>query len=98
MLYDPPSGWKYGFPKEYKPLPEESIEDTLLRDGYPQEEINWGGAKHCRFIGVDNCKHDQGFWFLTEHYENAGNWCCLGGCGFILPFNPDEYKDDVNAS
>jgi hypothetical protein len=34
------------------------------------------------------CKHDRGFWFLTEGYQNAGNWCCLAGCGFVLPFNP----------
>jgi len=35
-FYDPPSGWQYGFPKEYKPLPEEKLEDTLRRDGYPE--------------------------------------------------------------
>jgi hypothetical protein len=51
-IYDPPSGWKYGFPKPYKPLPNESLEQTLLRDGYPQHEIDNGGAKHCRFIEV----------------------------------------------
>ena len=51
MMYDPPSGWRYGFPKEYNPLPGEVLEQTLLRDGYPQKEIDWGGAKHCRFIG-----------------------------------------------
>lgn len=51
VLYDPPSGWKYGFPKEYKPLPGETLEQTLLRDGYPQKEIDWGAANHCRFIG-----------------------------------------------
>lgn len=49
-LYDPPSGWKYGFPKPYAPLPGETLEQTLLRDGYPQREIDNGGAKHCRFI------------------------------------------------
>lgn len=51
MLYDPPSGWKYGFPRPYNPLPNESLADTLLRDGYPQREIDNGGARHCRFIG-----------------------------------------------
>lgn len=38
-MCDPPSGWKYGFPK---PIPED-IEDTkawLVENGYPQEEIN----------------------------------------------------------
>jgi len=50
-MYDPPSGWKYGFPKVYTPLPGETLEETLLRDGYPQYEIDAGMAKHCRFLG-----------------------------------------------
>jgi len=50
MLYDPPSGWMYGFPKPYKPLrPEESIEETLARDGYPKKMMEL--AKWTRFIG-----------------------------------------------
>lgn len=57
LLYDPPSGWQYGFPRPYKPLPGETLEQTLLRDGYPQKEIDWGGAKHVRFIGdIDDIK------------------------------------------
>lgn len=51
LLYDPPSGWRYGFPKPYKPLPGERLADTLLRDGYPQREIDAGGDTYCRFIG-----------------------------------------------
>ena len=39
----------YGFPKEYKPLPGETLEETLRRDGYPQKEIDLGMASHCRF-------------------------------------------------
>lgn len=49
-LYDPPSGWKYGFPKEYKPLPGETLTQTLIRDGYPKKEIDNGGARYCRFF------------------------------------------------
>lgn len=37
-VYDPPSGWKYGFPKQYLPLQDESVEDTLIRDGYPKKD------------------------------------------------------------
>ncbi len=48
-MYDPPSGWKYGFPKPYAPLEGEDIDATLLRDGYPQAEINRGMSKYCRF-------------------------------------------------
>lgn len=39
MMYDPPSGWKYGFPRPYLPKPGERLEDTLRRDGYPDKEI-----------------------------------------------------------
>jgi len=40
MVCDPPSGWKYGFPK---PIPKEVGEDIrpwLLSEGYPQFEID----------------------------------------------------------
>lgn len=39
------------------------------------------------------CKHDRGFWFLTEGYAYAGNWCCIAGCGYVLPFDPDKFND-----
>jgi hypothetical protein len=52
MIYDPPSGWRYGFPKAYRPLPGETLAQTLLRDGYPQREIDQGGDKHVRFLGT----------------------------------------------
>ena len=51
LIYAPPVGSNYGFPKPYRPLPGETLEQTLLRDGYPQTEIDQGGAKHCRFFG-----------------------------------------------
>ena len=36
MIYDPPEGWRYGFPKPYLPLTGETFRDTLKRDGYPE--------------------------------------------------------------
>jgi hypothetical protein len=48
-LYDPPEGWRYGFPKPYKPLPGETVEETLKRDGYPEKMLDL--AKWTRFIG-----------------------------------------------
>lgn len=51
VIYDPPSGWKYGFPKPYRPAAGETLEQTLLRDGYPQHEIDNSGAKYVRFFG-----------------------------------------------
>lgn len=50
LLYDPPSGWRYGFPKPYRPVEDEPLEQTLVRDGYPAKEAEFG-ARHCRFIG-----------------------------------------------
>ena len=36
------------------------------------------------------CKHDKGYWLLTEHYAGyeAGhdNWCCAAGCGQVLRY------------
>jgi hypothetical protein len=52
VIYDPPSGWRYGFPKPYRPIPGETLAQTLLRDGYPQKEIDQGGARHVRFLGT----------------------------------------------
>lgn len=51
MLYDPPSGWKYGFPKAYKPLPNETVKETLIRDGYPANFEDYM-YEHVRFIGT----------------------------------------------
>lgn len=52
LVYDPPSGWRYGFPKPYEPWPGETIEETLLRDGYPQKEID-RGVSYCRFYETE---------------------------------------------
>lgn len=41
---DPPSGWKYGFPRPYDPVLGQSIDEWLLANGYPQNEIDqWLG-------------------------------------------------------
>jgi hypothetical protein len=68
-MYDPPAGWRYGFPKPFKPEPGSSIEETLLRDGYPQHEIDNGGAKHIRFWDVDipACPKCGSFKLRCEH-------------------------------
>jgi len=42
-MIDPPSGWKYGFPKE---IPEgiegQDLEQWLLDNGYPHDMIELG--------------------------------------------------------
>jgi hypothetical protein len=45
-IIDPPSGWKYGFPK---PIPDDitDINKWLVEQGYPQEEIDSFGEHFC---------------------------------------------------
>lgn len=43
------------------------------------------------------CTHSQGFWPLTKHYQgysDGDRWCCKAGCGYSLPFNPEEKSDE----
>ena len=51
LLIDPASGWRYGFPKRYDNPDNKPVTEWLLENGYPQYEIDNGGAKYCRFIG-----------------------------------------------
>ena len=48
--YDPPQGWRYGFPKPYRPLEGETFVETLIRDGYPAADAEWASV-HTRFLG-----------------------------------------------
>lgn len=53
MIYDPPSGWQYGFPKPWpKGLQRttQNIIRQLIKDGYPINGIR-KNAEHTRFIG-----------------------------------------------
>lgn len=36
---DPPSGWKYGFPKKFDTETDGDMHQWLVANGYPQEEI-----------------------------------------------------------
>lgn len=48
IIYDPPSGWMYGFPKEYVPRRGLSLEEILVEDGYPESEAEFA-ARYTRF-------------------------------------------------
>lgn len=97
MLYDPPSGWKYGFPKPYRPLDGESLEQTLLRDGYPQKEIDNGGARHCRFIGggARNIADVLGAVVAPPpEPPRLGDWMQVASGGQFWPLDPRA--DEIN--
>lgn len=40
MYIDPPSGWKYGFPKIYDRDVDGNCREWMLKNGYPQKEID----------------------------------------------------------
>lgn len=75
-MYDPPAGWRYGFPKPFNPEPGSTIEETLLKDGYPQREIDNAGAEYCRFWDAEvaefclHCGAGQG------SYRREGEGIC----------------------
>jgi len=48
LMIDPPSGWKYGFPKPYLNPDNIPIEEWFLKNGYPQHEIDKGSLKWVR--------------------------------------------------
>ena len=47
---DPPSGWRYGFPREYDRDKDGPVTDFLLHHGYPEEEIPFA----CSYLRVWN--------------------------------------------
>lgn len=56
-MIDPPSGWKYGFPK---PIPEDvkDVKEWLVEQGYPQELIDeLGEYFYCRYWNEETEQH-----------------------------------------
>lgn len=53
-MINPPGGRKFGFPKELPfPIPS-NIKGWLVKNGYPQEEIDsYGNNFRCRYWGQD---------------------------------------------
>ena len=48
-IIDPPSGWKYGFPKHI-PNHIVDVKSWLVANGYPQKEIDSLGTHfYCRY-------------------------------------------------
>lgn len=42
-IIDPPSGWKYGFPKEIPSnvITEEDFKKWFIKSGYPEKEVDF---------------------------------------------------------
>jgi hypothetical protein len=58
-MIDPPSGWKYGFPK---PIPENitDLDSWLIENGYPKEIIDeLGEYFFCRYWNVEDSEQSK---------------------------------------
>lgn len=48
MIIDPPSGWKYGFPRRYVRA-DGDIGEFLVKNGYPRKDVDFA-LRHLRMI------------------------------------------------
>lgn len=53
MIIDPPSGWRYGFPREYNPVQGQTLEDWLRSKGYPDWLNTESNRSSCRYWDTD---------------------------------------------
>lgn len=49
LIIDPPSGWKYGFPKPYDKKIDQTLEEWLIENSYPRSLIDQNMSKYCRY-------------------------------------------------
>ena len=56
MWVDPPSGWRYGFPKIYKK--DRPIQQWLIDNGYPEHDVEWA-SEHMRWWPVEEGDEDE---------------------------------------
>jgi len=52
-VIDPPSGWKYGFPRPFDKRDDQTLGEWLVENGYPQSLIDQGMTRHCRYWESD---------------------------------------------
>jgi hypothetical protein len=56
MWVDPPSGWRYGFPKIWtRQVP---IQQWLIDNGYPEQDVEWA-SEHMRWWPVEEGDEDE---------------------------------------
>jgi hypothetical protein len=54
LVIDPPSGWRYGFPKVIPDPKPEDMTEWLVENGYPRAEIDKMGEHfYCRYWETD---------------------------------------------
>ena len=68
MLVDPPSGWKYGFPRTYNAKVDGELGEFLVKHGYPRNDIDFA-LRHCRFISNGDKWTKEELEFLESSNE-----------------------------
>jgi hypothetical protein len=56
VLVDPPSGWRYGFPRLWDR--SKSLREFLTECGYPEKELGFA-CEHCRYISAEQTSGDE---------------------------------------
>lgn len=41
LMIDPPSGWRYGFPRLFDPDKDGNMRDFLVKNGYPETSVDF---------------------------------------------------------
>lgn len=82
VVIDPPMGWRFGFPAVYDGDlgDEKAIEAFCIKRGYPQDLIDRGFLKHCRWWdhteppkeNEDVKEHDQEVGATTTQEDGEG--------------------------
>lgn len=52
---DPPSGWRYGFPRKYSASVDGGLREFLIHHGYPEDDIDFA-LSYIRFFEVPKNK------------------------------------------
>lgn len=65
MLIDPPSGWRYGFPKEYIATRDGDLGQFILDAGYPPDDLDFA-LRHLRCISSEPAFSEAELSFLED--------------------------------
>jgi len=88
LFIDPPSGWKYGFPK---PIPEDRRYDSLtwlVEQGYPQAEIDALGEHfYCRYWSPEKA---------TVKFNGGELALLCSGCSVVLKTGKEFTKEEMD--
>lgn len=53
MMIDPPSGWKFGFPKPFTKPKDQPLRDWLIENGLPEKDADFAVKYGCRYWSED---------------------------------------------